>query len=106
MTRFRAFFSFTPQEIRSLFRTTTVVIKTAILEIKKRPVALSYGRFLIVVPRRAGSAVERNKLRRRLKTLFYEEKLYDRGFDLLLFAQKGAASLSFETLKELLLKIY
>jgi ribonuclease P protein component len=53
-----------------------------------------------------GNAPERNLLRRQLKAIFYEEKLFERGFECIIILRKEAVPLSFAQLKELLLDAY
>lgn len=64
------------------------------------------GRVLIIASRKVGSAPERNLLRRQLKAIFYEEKLFERGFECIIILRKEAVGLSFTQLKELLLDAY
>ena len=60
------------------------------------------GRILIITPRKVGNAPERNKLRRRLTALFHEESFYKKPYDILIYARKGSADLSFDALKRIL----
>lgn len=60
------------------------------------------GRILIITPAKIGSAPKRNKLRRRLTALFYEEQFYKKPYDILVYTRKGSPELSFEFLKKLL----
>jgi ribonuclease P protein component len=65
------------------------------------PRAKSFGRILIVTPRRAGNAPARNLIRRRLKALFYEEKWYESSYDFAFIIRAPATHYSFQQLKEL-----
>ena len=47
-----------------------------------------YAKILIVTPKKIGSAPVRNLLKRRLKSIFYEEKLYERPTPTLSSARK------------------
>ncbi len=97
---------FDKREIRELFKTAKPQIKDRGLEIRLAPKKLDYGRILIVTPRKAGNAVERNRIRRRLKSIFFEQRLYEQSFDCIVLVTKSATTLSFEELKQLLLKAY
>jgi ribonuclease P protein component len=93
--------SFTRQEIRALFSRARPVVVTPFLEIRKAP-SLTSPRVLFVIPRRVGNAVKRNKLRRRLKELFYANRAAMEGYDFLVLAKNThAATLSYEELGKL-----
>jgi ribonuclease P protein component len=97
---------FDKQEIRELFKKAQPMIKSQGLEIRLAPQILDYSRILIVTPRKAGNAVERNRIRRRLKSIFFEEKLFEQPFDCIVLVRKPAIQLSFDELKQLLKQAY
>ena len=66
------------------------------------PKTKEFGRILIIANRKVGKAVQRNKIRRQLKSIFYERKLYDQGYDCIVIVKKEAVGLPFEVLEELL----
>lgn len=98
----RAMTSFTGKEIRTLFNTAQPVVKTAILELRTAPATKEHGRILIVIPKKVGSAPERNKIKRRIKALFYEQQLYARGIDVVALVYPGACDIAFDVLGQLL----
>jgi ribonuclease P protein component len=103
MTTIRNLTSFSTHEIRELFKVARSVITTPFVDIRKAPTKHSEGKILIVVPRRVGNAVHRNKLRRRVKELFVAEKGYTQGSDFIFLAKSPEiASLPFEELKILI----
>lgn len=63
------------------------------------------GRILIITPRKIGNAPQRNRLRRRFKALFHEEKIFEKSYDFVIYCRKGSANLSFQELKSLFLKV-
>ncbi len=65
-----------------------------------------FGRRVIIASRKVGNAPECNKVRRRLKSIFYEEKLYEAPYDCIVIVKKEAVILSFEALKKLLYSAY
>lgn len=65
-----------------------------------------FGRILIVIAREVGNAPERNLIRRRVKAIFYEEKLFTFGFDCVVIAHKKMVTLSFDQLKNIMLSAY
>jgi ribonuclease P protein component len=50
-----------------------------------------------------GNAPERNKIRRQIKSIFYEEKLFELSYDYVIIVYKQILRLSFQELKTLLL---
>ena len=57
-----------------------------------------------MTPRRSGNAPQRNLIRRRLKAIFYEEKLYQGPYDCIIFVTQEAVKTPFPALRELLTK--
>jgi ribonuclease P protein component len=96
---------FTRGEIKRLFQTARTVYRQAGLTIRIAPRLGEIGRILIVTPKRIGTAPERNMLRRRIKALFYQEKLYSFPYDFLVLCQEGSTKLSFSELKDIFLKL-
>jgi ribonuclease P protein component len=92
--------------IDELFKKARRVIAHPGLHILLAPRTESHGRILIIASRKTGNAPERNKIRRRLKSIFYEEKLYAKDFDCIVIVKKEGTALSFAELKDLLLKAF
>lgn len=97
---------FTQREIDYLFQHARRVIKTKECTVLLAPRQGTFGRVLIVASRKVGNAPQRNLVRRRIKSIFYEEKLYDRNFDCVVIAYDKIVSLSFDQLKSLILGAY
>jgi len=95
--------SFTKEEIHNLFSRAVTCLRHTNLDIRKAPAAQPYGKLLLVIPRIVGSAPTRNKMRRRLKSIFYQHKIFDRGYDLIIIVKKGAIDLPFNDLEQILL---
>ena len=95
--------SLNQKEIRKLFKEARRVLKHPCLDILIAPSSSEQGRLLVVTPGRIGTAPERNKIRRRLKALFYEENRHEHPYDLVLFIKKEALALSYDELKALVL---
>jgi ribonuclease P protein component len=97
---------FTQKEIDKLFTTIQYRVKNPAMDILLCPKQKDFGRLLLIVSRKVGNAPERNKIRRRLKSIFYEEKFYHKPFDCIIIAKKEAVPLSFDALKKLLQNAY
>lgn len=98
--------SFTRKEVTELFAHADALSRNPIFTLLVAPQVKEFGRILIVTPRRVGSAPERNLLKRRVRALFYEEKLFKRGHDCIIIFKKGAADISFEELQQMLLEAF
>ena len=94
----------TQQEVQHLFENATAAHKSKELTILVAPSLLEYGRIMLTTPKKIGDAPTRNKLRRRLKSIFYEQKLYMHGKDLAFLTKPGIDKFSFEKLETLLIK--
>jgi ribonuclease P protein component len=88
--RFRSLTQFSRSEITDLFKNGKVVVRAGDFLLRASASTLSYGRILLVIPKRAiASAPLRNKVRRRLKSYFYEQRLYERKKDFVLIVKKS-----------------
>lgn len=97
---------FTQREIDYLFKNARRVFKNTSLTILIAPRQQDFGRVLIVTSRKVGNAPQRNLIRRRIKAIFYQEKLFEYPFDCVIISHKDATSLSFDELKKYLLSAY
>jgi ribonuclease P protein component len=91
--------TFSNDEVKKIFRTASIRKKFEGIDILCAPKLTTWGRLLVVTPRRSGNAPQRNKIRRRLKAIFYEEKLFERGYDCVIFVKKEGINLGFDELK-------
>lgn len=96
---------FKPSEIRALFASSQQAYRSSFLDIKIAPSMKSLGRVLIIIPKKVGSAPKRNLIRRRIKSIFYQHKLFQKKKDLLIFIKPGADRLAFEALTEILCNV-
>lgn len=73
---------------------------TRCLVMYMRPNRLGHNRLGLTVSAKLGHAVERNRLRRRLREIYRkEEPLLKQGFDLVIVARSAAMDASFATLE-------
>lgn len=94
---------FLRSEILTLFSVARLVHKSAGLDIKIAPRAGCHAHILIVIPRKYGTAPQRNLLRRRIKSIFYQEKLFEQAYDFLIFAKPAAKNYTFDCIRDLLI---
>jgi ribonuclease P protein component len=95
--------SFSRREIQELFKSARTVCTDSNLDIKAAPAHNQPGRLLIITPKKIGNAPTRNLIKRRLKALFFEEKLYTRGYNCIFFCKPAISELSFQELKKIVL---
>lgn len=96
--------SFSRAEVTELFKQAHRVLKTSGLTVLCAPSKRKYGRILVVTAAAVGSAPKRNKIRRQLKALFYEQRFFTQGYDCVFIVRKEALTLSFAQLAQLLAK--
>ena len=95
---------FTKREIDLAFQQASAKIRTKLVIILSAPQQKAFGRILIIASKKVGNAPTRNKLRRQFKAIFFQEKLYACGQDLIILLKPGARDIIFADLKSLLTK--
>ena len=102
--KFKELFSLSQKEIDSAFKNAKLQNKIFGLKLLQAPAEnkQTFGKLLIITPRKLGKAHKRNKIRRQLKSIFYQEKLFETPAVSILLIYKNALNLNFEQLKEFL----
>ena len=96
--------SFKKIEIQKLFKTAQTKVSVPGIIIKAAPKQAEIARMLAVTPKKMGNAPQRNLMRRRLKAIFYEQQLFAKSSDFLIFVSNEALAIPFATLQELMIK--
>lgn len=105
MIKFKNLFQFSRKEIKDCFDNAKFKAKIDGLKIiQSKQDNLESGKILIITPRKSGKASKRNLIRRRIKSIYYEEKLYKKNIVSIIFVYKQAIDLSFDQLKTFLIK--
>jgi ribonuclease P protein component len=94
----RTLYRFEASEVKTILKRGKRVLKTPTCDIIVTPKAHENGRILVITPKRIGKASQRNKVRRRIKALFYEQKFYVRGVDCLAIIKKEGIDTPFDEL--------
>lgn len=94
--------TFSKKEVVTLLKKGKRVYKDVGLDIISAPATNSFGRILVITPRKVGNAPARNKIRRRLKALFYQKKLYERLTDVCIIIKKPGITYTSDQLQQLL----
>lgn len=92
--------------IDQVFKNARRLISHPGIHILLAPAHASIGHILIIASRKVGNAPARNKLRRQFRALFYQEKLFLKGYDCIVITKPGCTSLTYTELQTLLLKAY
>lgn len=91
---------FTQKEIQVIFKKALRVYKSPELDLLMAPAQKQdFGRILVITPRKIGNAPDRNRVRRRLKALFYQDKIYERMVDVIVFIKKDGLHLTSDQLE-------
>lgn len=93
---------FTPREIRTIFRKARRAYSDPGLVLLVCPSTKEFGRILVITSRKVGNAPERNRIRRRLKALFYQNKIYTRQLDCFAIIKKPGINYTPAQLTEIL----
>jgi ribonuclease P protein component len=106
MIKFKELFLFKRNEVQEAFEKITLHSQIKGLKLLQAPLSIfkdseqTHGKLLIVTSRRSGKAHKRNKIRRQIKSIFYEEKLYEKPAISVLIVYKEAMELDFEKIKD------
>jgi len=113
LTKFRQLFSLSRAEIDKAFKSSQPILKQKGFKVLRASLfdvcafedpTKSFGKLLIVTPRRVGKAHERNLIRRRLKNIFYTQKLFKAKFVWIILVYPEAKNLDFQTCQNLLVE--
>lgn len=97
---------FTRRETDQLFKHIKIRVKKLGLEILLAPRSLDFGRCLISISKKTGNAPQRNKLRRRIKAIFYTQRLFQTPFDWVIIAKTPSTTqLEFNQLQTILTEL-
>ena len=98
--------NFSQKEVTQLFKNARRVVKHPGIHVLVAPASKPEGRILVVTPKRIGNAPTRNRIRRRFKALFHENKLNQQGKDCVIIVKKEGTALPFDKLETLLLQAF
>lgn len=101
--QFKDLFRFAKKEIDDVFKNASFKAGEQGLRLLQTEAKSPLGKILIITPRRSGPAVKRNLFKRRVKAIFYENKLYLKPVISVLIAGRRGTNLSFDELKNFLI---
>lgn len=105
MVKANSYTGFTNREVRTVIQNAKKRVLIQGLSFICIDSAFEKGRLLVVTPRRLGSAPVRNKIRRRLKAIFYEHGIYAKRVDVIIFVKNEALALPFAELQKIMMHV-
>ncbi|MCB9493795.1 MAG: ribonuclease P protein component [Epsilonproteobacteria bacterium] len=109
MVKFTNCFRFSGKEIKQAFDRATFHRKLSGIKILKVCISPSsssqHGKILIVASKSCGKAHQRNLFKRRIKAIYYQNKLYQNSTQWILIASAHALTLSFPELEQAILAL-
>lgn len=105
--KFTELFRFEKKEIDGTFQNSTLKANFKGLKLLQAPMqreSQSFGKILIIASRKTGKACKRNRIRRQIKSIFYEQGLSKTLSNFIILVYKPALDLKFEELKDFLVK--
>lgn len=103
--KFKDLFRFEKKEIDLTFQNAKQKDKIEGLKLLQNPKnETCFGKLLVITSRKVGKAHKRNRIKRQLKSIFYEEKLFQNPIDSIIIVYKQATNLTIEQLREFLIK--
>lgn len=106
MPIYKKLFNFKQNEVILLFKSALFRYFINGMNVIIAPAKLSHGRLLIIIPATSAAAVERNRIKRQLKSIFYENKFYNCPYDVALRIKKEAVLTDFDQLRLIMDKIF
>ena len=93
--------SFFKKEIEILFKKAFVKVRYPGLRIlvSPRDSQQAYAKLLLIVPKKVGNAPQRNLIKRRLRSVFYQHSLYLNTHHFIIFTDNRTLSIPFQTLE-------
>lgn len=95
---------FSRQEIAENFKKARCLLKHPGFTILGTPASGDFGKILVITSRKVGKAAKRNRIRRQLKSIFYENKFFEKKINIIIIVKQPALQLSFAELQKLIHK--
>lgn len=102
---YKAISRFNKFEIEALFSISKKTSYSSFWDFRFAKTTDHVGRILIIASKKIGSAPERNKIKRQIKSIFYEEKLYGLGYTFICIVKKPLIQKKFEFIKKNMVEV-
>lgn len=80
--------------------------KSTHFDIRVLPKQGTIARLIVITPKKIGSAPYRNLLKRRARSIFYQEKLFESRNDWVIYFRPSKSILAYKTLHSKLLELF
>jgi len=82
------------------------IFRTSHFDVRILPKQGDLARIMVVTPKKVGSAPYRNLLKRRARSIFYQEKLYNSTHDRVIFFRPSQTILEYKRLHTILMELF
>ena len=82
------------------------VFRSPHFDVRIAPKEGAIARLIVITPKKVGSAPYRNLLKRRRRSIFYQEKLFESAHDWVIYFRPSQSILEYKTLHEKLLELF
>ena len=96
---------FNTNEVKAAFKNVKYSKHIGGLKFLLSPHSSDFGKILVIAPKKIGNSPKRNLLRRRIKSIFYENKLYISKYNWIVLTSRESTKTSFEQLKKIIFDI-
>ncbi len=94
---------FKKKEISFAFQNAKFFYSDENIKILISKAKLDFGKILLIFNRKTGNSPERNKIKRRARSIFFENKLFELKKNFILIGLKNIKNVSFDKLKTIFL---
>lgn len=104
---FNTVFSFNQKEVSGLFSAAKLALRMPGITVLAAPTEEEYqlGKVLIITSRKSGKAVQRNKVRRRMRHLFWKHQWFASGYSFVIITYKQIHQFSYDELESIFKKM-
>lgn len=82
------------------------IFRSPLFDIRILPKQDEIARIIVITPKKVGSAPYRNLLKRRSRSIFYQEKMYQSSFDWIIFFRPSKSILDYKNLHEKFVELF
>jgi len=82
------------------------ILRRPQFDIRTLPKQDAIARIIVITPKKVGSSPYRNLLKRRARSIFYQEKLFESANDWVIYFRPSKSILDYKTLHDTLLELF
>lgn len=97
--------SFKKKEIANLFKSSKIAYKSPAIEIRRaNRTKTNFSRILPIVQKSFGNSPERNYFKRIIRSIFYQNRIFESSFDFIIMAKSPVSKISYDYVKQILIQ--